>query len=38
MRFLKHLFDRNRLWAAQMLEQDPQFFQKLVAQQTPEYL
>jgi len=38
MRFLKHLFDRNRAWAAQMLEQDPQFFQKLVTQQTPEYL
>jgi carbonic anhydrase len=38
MRVLKHLFDNNRVWAAQMTARDPQFFQKLAAQQTPEYL
>ena len=38
MQSLKHLFDNNRAWAAQMLEKDPQFFEKLVKQQTPEYL
>lgn len=38
MRKLKHLFDNNRAWAARMLEQDPDFFQKLAAQQTPDLL
>ncbi|MBX3082256.1 MAG: carbonate dehydratase [Anaerolineae bacterium] len=38
MRSLKHLFDNNRVWAAEMLQRDPQFFEKLVAQQTPQYL
>jgi carbonic anhydrase len=38
MHSLQHLFDNNRAWAAEMLENDPQFFEKLVAQQTPEYL
>src|SRR5258708_12150417 len=38
MRALKHLFDNNRSWAAQMTASDPQFFKKLAAQQTPEYL
>jgi carbonic anhydrase len=38
MRVLKHLFDNNRAWAAQMTAHDPQFFQKLAAQQTPAYL
>lgn len=38
MAILKHLFDNNRTWAAEMLATDPQFFQKLVAQQKPEYL
>ena len=38
MQSLQHLFDNNRAWAAQMLEKDPQFFEKLVKQQTPEYL
>lgn len=38
MRVLKHLFDNNRRWAAQMTANDPHFFQKLAAQQAPEYL
>lgn len=38
MRFLKHLFDNNRAWAARITERDPQFFQKLAHQQAPQYL
>lgn len=38
MRVLKHLFDNNREWAARTTERDPQFFEKLAAQQNPEYL
>jgi carbonic anhydrase len=38
MRFLKHIFDNNRAWAEKMEKQDPQFFQKLSAQQSPDYL
>lgn len=38
MRFLKHIFDNNLAWAEKMEKQDPQFFQKLSAQQSPEYL
>src|SRR5689334_14658246 len=38
MSVVKQLFDNNRSWAAQMTERDPQFFQKLAAQQTPQYL
>ncbi len=38
MRFLKPLFDNNRKWAARMLERDPQFFERLAAQQAPEFL
>lgn len=38
MRILKQLFDNNRAWAARMTERDPQFFQKLAAQQSPQYL
>ena|SRR6202165_2743433 len=38
MRTLKPLFDNNRAWANQMLSADPQFFKKLAAQQTPQYL
>jgi carbonic anhydrase len=38
MRTLKHLFDNNRAWAARVTAQDPEFFQKLAAQQTPQYL
>lgn len=38
MRILKHLFDNNRLWAAEMTRQDPEFFSRLTGQQAPEYL
>lgn len=38
MRVLKHLFDNNRIWAENIRRQDPQFFEKLSNQQTPEYL
>jgi hypothetical protein len=32
------LFERNRNWAAAMVEQDPGFFKDLASQQAPEYL
>ena len=32
------LFERNRQWAASMVEQDPGFFSDLASQQAPEYL
>ncbi|MDN4054053.1 carbonate dehydratase [Massilia sp. YIM B02763] len=32
------LFERNRQWAATMVEQDPGFFKDLASQQAPEYL
>jgi len=32
------LFDRNRKWAAAMVEEDPRFFSDLASQQAPEYL
>ena len=35
---LEHLFSNNRKWAAAMSSRDPQFFAKLAAQQTPDYL
>jgi carbonic anhydrase len=38
MRVLKHLFDNNRAWVAQMTARDPDFFRRLAAQQTPQYL
>lgn len=38
MRFLKHIFDNNRAWAEKMRQQDSQFFEKLAAQQSPQYL
>jgi carbonic anhydrase len=38
MRVLKHLFDNNLAWAAQMRSADPDFFAKLAAQQAPDYL
>lgn len=38
MRVLKYIFDNNRVWAEKMRETDPTFFQKLAAQQSPEYL
>ena len=38
MSALKHLFDNNRRWAAEVTSAHPDFFQKLAAQQAPEYL
>jgi carbonic anhydrase len=38
MRFLQDLFANNRAWAARQLEQDPAFFARLSARQSPEYL
>jgi carbonic anhydrase len=35
---LDHLFARNREWARQIREQDPEFFLKLSQQQAPSYL
>lgn len=32
------LFDNNRIWAADIIARDADFFAKLAAQQTPEYL
>jgi carbonic anhydrase len=38
MRVLKNLFDRNKVWAANIKEVDPEFFTKLANQQRPDYL
>ncbi|HEX9944458.1 MAG TPA: carbonate dehydratase [Thermoanaerobaculia bacterium] len=38
MRALSHLFANNRAWAAEMIRQDPDFFQRLSRQQAPQYL
>ncbi len=38
MSSLKHLIENNRRWAARISAGDPTFFQKLSAQQAPEYL
>jgi carbonic anhydrase len=35
---LTHLLERNRAWAAARVSEDPQFFERLAAQQAPEYL
>lgn len=35
---LDYLFENNRRWAAQIRQQDPEFFLKLSRQQNPEYL
>ncbi len=35
---LQHLLDNNQAWAESMRERDPRFFEKLTAQQKPEYL
>ncbi len=35
---LKHLFDNNRAWARRMVEEDPNYFERLVQQQKPKYL
>ena len=38
MHSLKHLFDQNQAWAEAIKRREPDFFQKLSRQQTPEYL
>lgn len=38
MKTLKHIFERNRAWAAAIKEKDPDFFPGLAEQQQPEYL
>ena len=38
MQLLNQLFEKNRAWAADMTRQDPDFFRRLAAQQSPEYL
>jgi carbonic anhydrase len=38
VRTLPDLFDNNRRWARRMITADPQFFDALVAQQSPRYL
>ncbi|MBZ5557350.1 MAG: carbonate dehydratase [Acidobacteriia bacterium] len=38
MKSLAHLFDNNRLWAERVTASQPEFFQRLAAQQSPEYL
>jgi carbonic anhydrase len=38
MRQLEHLFAQNRSWADEIRARDPDFFQKLSEQQSPEYL
>jgi carbonic anhydrase len=38
MRFLQHLFTKNRNWAKSVTEKDPDFFTNLTHQQSPKYL
>jgi carbonic anhydrase len=38
VRELGHLFENNRRWAERIRQQDPEFFSKLSAQQSPAYL
>ena len=38
MRFLNELFEANETWAKNMVETDPEFFNRLSRQQRPEYL
>ncbi|HEX8117919.1 MAG TPA: carbonate dehydratase [Pyrinomonadaceae bacterium] len=38
MKTLKRLFERNRVWAAEISAREPEFFRELARQQTPEYL
>ncbi len=38
MSSLRNLFDNNRKWAAAATDEDPEFFSRLVHQQSPEYL
>ncbi len=38
MRLLQNLFDNNRKWSESIRAQEPEFFEKLSHQQSPEYL
>jgi carbonic anhydrase len=38
MSSIRHLLDRNREWAADVVAQEPDFFGRLLAQQAPRYL
>ncbi len=38
MQTLPELFDNNRRWAEAKVAEDPEFFERLVAQQAPRYL
>jgi carbonic anhydrase len=38
MRLLPQLFENNRAWAASITRDDPDFFRRLSAQQSPHYL
>ena len=38
MRVLAQLFANNQAWAAAMIEHDPEFFERLALQQSPEFL
>ena len=38
MRLLPQLFERNRAWADSMLREDPEFFSRLMHQQSPDFL
>ncbi len=38
MRILPHLFAKNQAWAADMVQHDPEFFERLSRQQAPHYL
>lgn len=35
---LEHIFDRNQVWAKEIKKQNPDFFEQLSKQQTPDYL
>ena len=37
MKLLERLFEQNRAWSAAMHREDPRFFDRLVAQQRPEF-
>ena len=37
MRLLKHLFEKNRRWATEVVKREPDFFTKLSYQQAPEH-
>lgn len=38
MRLLNHLFEKNQTWAGNIRAKQPDFFEKLSQQQSPEYL